>query len=402
MEFRYVAYTLDQGIVRGKVEARNLAAARAEVVRLGYKPLNISPARHLLSLEKALPSLFRVSTGALVRMCQNLATMLNSGASLLQILDILQAETSNRVLRRTLEDIKKTLDEGGSFSAAMAEHPRVFNRLFVTVVEVGEHTGKLGLAMEQMADILAKEHEAKQKAMRTLMYPIAIMGLSMVTLVMLMMVAMPPLLKVFEQMGAGVPLMTRMAIGLFNGVRQNLLNILLLLIGGVVLLNLLRRIPRVKFWMDVAKTRLPLMGSLVVTGELSRFSRAMSMLLQAGVPVATALQLGLSSSRNLLLRKAFLDADQSLMAGHGLAQALKRHPVLPTIFVQLVRIGEESNSLTKTMSDAAATYQQQLDQRLNGLLAMLEPASTLFVGGIVGFIAFSMFVPIYSGLNALR
>lgn len=401
MRFNYVAYNIAQGVVKGRVEARDQAEARAEVVRGGYKPLRVTPSWRLPSLEDLFPSLFGVGTGVLIRLCRQLATMLSSGGNLLRVLEMLQSENSNRVMRRVLEAIRRKVDEGGALSEALAEHPKVFSPLFVSVVEVGEYTGQLGPSLDQMATILEKEHEAKQKAMRTMMYPMAIIGLSMVTLGVLMTVALPPLLKVFDQMGTQVPLMTRIAMTLLGGVKGNFPKIFLALIILGTALWLVRRIPRMRYWLDAAQIRAPLLGSLILAGELSRFSRTMAMLLEAGVSLAAALQQGMSGCKNLVLRRAFADAEEGLMSGHGLTEALRRHPILPTIFVELVMIGEESNSLRRTMGDAADAYQKQLDQRLDSILGMLEPAATVVVAAIVAFIAFSMFLPIYSGLNAI-
>lgn len=154
--------------------------------------------------------------------------------------------------------------------------------------------------------------------------------------------------------------------------------------------------------MDLARTRLPLLGGLVIAKEMSRFASTVSLLLGSGVALADALKLGLSGCRHLPLKRAFQEAEESLLSGHGLAEALKRHPVIPTLFVELVVIGEESNTLARTMNDAATAYQKHLDQRLNSLLGMLEPVSTLIVGGIVALIAFSMFVPIYASMDSFK
>ena len=126
------------------------------------------------------------------------------------------------------------------------------------------------------------------------------------------------------------------------------------------------------------------------------------MLLEAGVPLSTALQMGRNGCGNLVIKKAISAGEESLLSGHGVSEAFKQHKVLPPMFVQLLTIGEESNSLQRTMSDAADAYQKQFDQRLTSLLGLLEPASTVVVGGIVGFIAISMFLPIYSGLSAIE
>lgn len=402
MQFRYEAYSRHTGIVRGRVEAHDATEARALVLQQGYRPLRVAPVRRLPSLEDLFPSLFQVGTPELVRFARQLATMLSSGGSLLRVLALLQEETHNPVLRRTLSAIAKTLDAGGSLSTALAQHPRVFSPLFVSVVRAGEHTGRLAPALEHMADILEKEHEAKQKVVRALTYPVAIMGLSMLTLGVLVTVALPPLLKVFEQMGADLPLATRLTLALVEGIRNNFLPLFLGAVALPIALMAVRRFRGGRYRLDRLLLRLPVVGPLAAAGELSRFSRTVSMLLEAGVPLATALHLGQEGCRNQAIRQAFADAEEGLVGGRGLTPSLKRHTTLPTLFVELVLIGEESNSLHRTLRDAAQVYQKQLEERLNSLIGLLEPLSTVAVGAIVGIIAFSMFAPIYAGLGTLR
>ncbi len=402
MNFSYIAYAADRGIIKDQIQARNEYEARTEITRQGLRILKLQPAKPFPGLEELFPSLYSVSSGELVRFSRQMATMLGSGSNLLRVLEMLQRETPNKVLRRALTSIYRKLDEGDSLSAALAEHPKVFSRLFISVVEVGEHTGRLTAALEQLADILEKEHEAKQKAIRTLMYPMAIIGLSLLTMGVLMTVALPPLLKVFEQSGADIPLMTRIVVKLVGLIRENYRNIMVGFLVMVALGWTGRRVPAVRYWMDVAQVKAPIAGGIVLAAELSRFARTITMLLEAGVTLAGAMQLALSGCKNQLLHRAFSEAEESLLGGHGLTRALRRYPIIPSMFLELVMLGEESNSLKRTMNEAAIAYQKQLERKLDGLLGMLEPLSTVVVGGIVGFIAFSMFIPIYSGLNAAR
>lgn len=402
MDFVYLAYTNTRGVFKGVIKADSEGQARAELAQQGCRALRIRAARQLPGLETLFPSLYSVGTGEVVRFCRQMGTMLGSGASLIRTLEMLQEEARHRIMRKTIAELRATLEGGGSFSDALAQHPKVFSYLFVNVVQVGEYTGRLGPALDQMADILEKEHAARQKALQTMMYPVGIMGLSFVTLFVLMTVALPPLLATFEQMGAKLPLMTRVAIAISGGVKNHSKSIFLGILLVVIAFALLRRVPRVRYWMDAAQVRAPLLGGFILAGELSRFSRTMAMLLEAGVSVATALQLGISGCKNQNLRRAFVDAEESMLSGHGLAEGLRRHSILPSMFVQLMIIGEQSNSLRRTTADAANAYQKQLEQRLSSLLSIMEPASTVFVGGIVGFIALSMFLPIYSGMEALK
>jgi type IV pilus assembly protein PilC len=402
MQFRFVAYSRQEGIVRGRTEARTDAEARGNVASLGLRPLRLRRAARFRGLEERFPSLFRVRARELIRFCRHLASMLMSGGNLLRTLEMLQRQSRDRVMSRTLEAIRRSLDDGGSLSSALAEHPTVFDTLFVSVVEVGEHTGRIGPGLEHLADILEQGMEARKKAMRTMMYPMAIVVLGLVTLGVLMVVALPPMLKVFERMGADVPLVTRIPLTVLRTGSERWLEI----VGGMAALGALaiglRSIPRVRAWADAAMARVPILGETIVSGEIARFARTIAMLLDAGVPLVTALRLAITGCKNRALRAAFTEAEESLLTGRGLAAALRACPVLPSMFVELVVIGEESNTLQRSMNDAATAYQRQLEERMNSLLGMLEPASTLAVGAIVGLIAFSMFMPTCSGLNVFK
>lgn len=402
MQFRFVAYSRQEGIVRGRTEARTEDEARGNVTLLGLRPLELRRAARFRSLEERFPSLFRVRTRELVRFCRHLASMLMSGGNLLRTLEMLQAQSQDRVMSRTLEAIRRSLDEGGSLSSSLAEHPTVFDTLFVSVVEVGEHTGRIGPGLEHLADILEQGMEAKKKAMRTMMYPMVIVVLALVTLGILMTVALPPMLKVFDRMGADVPLVTRIPLTVMRVASERWMEIL----GGMAAVGALvigmRSIPRVRLWADGAMARAPMLGETIVSGEIARFARTIAMLLDAGVPLVTALHLAITGCKNRALQAAFAEAEESLLTGRGLSTALRACPALPSMFVELVVIGEESNTLQRSMHDAATSYQRQMEERMNGLLGMLEPASTLVVGAIVGLIAFSMFMPIYSGLDVFK
>ena len=402
MQFNYVAYDDDLGVVNGRLEAGDPGQARAEVALLGYRPLRVTPVRRLPVPRELFPSLFNVGTGELVRFSRQMATMLSSGHTLMNSLEILRSQTRNSVMRGTLDDVCRTLDEGSDISAALSRHPEVFNPLYISVVEAGEFTGRLAPALDQIADILEKANEAKQRAIRTIMYPAAIVGLSMVTLGVLITVALPPLIESFELMGTGLPAATKVALSIFGGITNNYLSIFIGMIAAAVIFLGLQRLPQFRYGMDATFARLPLVGPIVLATELSRFSNTVGMLLNSEVALTKGLQLGISGCKNQLVRRALLDAEESLITGHGMAVALKRHPILPPMFVQMVAIGEDSNSMGKAMSESATNYEKELERRLNTLMSILEPASTIFVGAIVAFIAFSMFVPIYSGLQAFE
>ena len=376
--------------------------ARTEITDQGYKLLEVRLARQLPGIEDLFPSHFKISHKDLVRFTQQLAIMVRGGGSLQRALELLEAETRNRVLRRVLGSIIKFLDKGGSLSSAMAKHPNLFTPRFVSVVGAGEHTGRLAPALDQLASIMEKEQEARQKAKRTMMMPMFTIGASAVMLVLMLTVLMPPLLNTFERMGNDIPLITRIAMGLIGGVTNNMKMIVGAVIAIVAFFWVSKRVPSLQYWLHMVKARAPILGPLIMAGELAQFSRTIAMLLQSGIPLANALPLGISGTKNLVVKQAFAAAEESLVSGHGQSEPLREHSILPKMWVELVMIGEESNTLGQTMNDLADAYQKEVENRLGNLLALLKPLSTFAVGGIVLFMALSMFLPIYSGLNSVN
>lgn len=401
MQYNYTAYTLKDGLVKGKVEADTEGEARGEIFRLGYKVLRLSPSRPLPGLEELFPSLFKVKTGDLVRFSRQFATMVRGGSSLQRSLALLESETGNRVMKQVLTDVRKKVDQGGSLSAAFAEHPQVFNSRYISVVKVGEQTGILAKSLEQLADALARDHEAIQKFKSTLMMPAFTMGASLAMLVLMMTVMLPPLLGAFESRGTEVPIITRIAMAAIGGVSNNLLNIGVGILAIVVTFLTVRHFPRSRFVLHVMMTRLPIVGGLLVTKEMGQFSRTNAMLLEAGVSLADSLPLAISGCKNQALLRAFRAGEESLTNGHGFAAAVGSYSVIPRLWAELVMVGEENNEMAATLSELATAYEKEVENRLSSIVTMLEPLSTFVVGGVVLFIALSMFLPIYSGMEDL-
>jgi type II secretory pathway component PulF len=374
MRYAYLAYNIERGVFRETIEAADEQEAAKAVASLGNRVLRIVPVRTRPGLEVLFPSLFKTGPKDLVFFCRQVAAMLTSGGTLTRALELAEGQTRSRMMRSVIRQLSDDLSSGESLSVAMKAHPKVFDQLFISVVEVGEHTGRLGVSLEQVADSMEADIEAKARAIKALMYPMAIMGMSLVTLGVLITVAVPPLLKVFDQLGADAPAMTKAAVAMVNFVKGNGMPIFLGLFATLSALALLRRQPRAARLVDAGLARTPLYGPLTVAGDLARFARTMALLL-AG--------------------------ETSLLAGSGFAPEIRRHLVLPSLFREMMSMGEEGNQLPRMMRDAANTYQKEREARLGALIGALEPLSTVVVGGIVGFIAFSMFVPIYSGLDKL-
>ncbi|MCH8308902.1 MAG: type II secretion system F family protein [Chloroflexi bacterium] len=401
MQYKFIAYNFDDGIIKGEIDARDEVEARSSVSNRGLKLLELAPSRRMPGIEELFPSFNKVGNRDLIRFLRQIATMLGSGASVQKTLEMLQSDNRNRMMRLVLNKIRADLDDGTTLSTAMADHPNVFNPVFISVVKVGESTGRLGPSLEQLADILEQEQEAKSRVMRTMMMPMINLVAAGIMLIIMMTIVLPPIFKTFDNGKNQIPMMMRIAMGISNILTQNWLYIL---VGGIVMIPviiLLRKIDRVNYEIDKFKLKLPAMGSLLVAMQLSAFSRTVAILLNSGVPLADALNLATAGVSNIPLRMAFEDAEDSLLNGLEIAEALKRHSVVPDMWVELVMIGEKSNSLEKTMNDLANAYQKQAENNLSGLLSILEPASTLVVGGVVAFLAMSNVQMVQSSLSSI-
>ena len=401
MQFQYTAYALADGVIKGRIEADTENEARLEITRMGYKPLELKVKKKLPGLEQLFPSLFKVGTGELIRFSHQLALIIRGGASLQRGLELLQAESSSKVMRQVLENVRKTVDGGASLSAGMAENPAVFGPRYVSVVESGEYTGALAPALDQLADSMETEYQAIQRVKRTMMMPAFTMGASGLMLLLMMTTMMPKLIESFEDSGSDIPIFTSVALSVFGGIISN---IHFIVIGIVLLVALFAyglRNPAFKHGFHRGMLKTPIMGPLIVAKELAQFSRTIAMLLAAGVTLAMALPLAISGCKNEALKRAFAAGEESLLTGHGFSEALGQQPVLPRMWAELVLIGEESNSMGRTMNELANAYEQEMENRLDSLVSIMEPVSTLAVGGVVLFMALSILQPVYAQLGNL-
>ena len=317
---------------------------------------------------------------------------------------MIRAETKNKGFRRILGEILENVGEGESFTNALRQHPLAFNEVYVSLVEVGEvgeYTGRLGPALQELADIMAQAHEAKQEAMKTMMMPLFLVGISALMLGFMAFVAFPPLLKTFNKMGVVIPLPTRILTGTVAAVVLYKIQLGVGLFAFIAIYKVMGRYPSSKYLLDRGKGMIPLVGGMIISNEMGRFSRVMATLLSAGVDLPSSLRLAKSTSNNEDLKRAWEAADESLMSGHRMAEVFGDHKIIPSLFRELVSIGEESNTLPKTMTELADSYQKEFQSKISGILAVVEPVSQISVGGVVLMMMLSIIKPILGAADKL-
>ncbi|MFC2010747.1 type II secretion system F family protein [Chloroflexota bacterium] len=397
ISYRYEAVTAQGRLLKGTIKAIGEIEAERLLIGQGLTPVNVEAVPSMFSLEEAFPSFFTVKPQDVIVFSRQLATLLKSGISLLPALEILGRQvTSSRTFKKVLGTIVNDLRAGGAFSQAISKHPKAFSEIYCRTITVGEQTGNMGMVLNQMADYLEKQGALAKKIGGALRYPMMVMGVGLVVGILLMTVVMPQMMSMFTSMGVELPVPTRILIGISNFLTAYPLHFL---IGGVVLavavLWLVKQ-PTGRRLLDRIKLVAPLIGTPTLLGELARFSRTMSVLITAGLSLQEIMELMPQSSSNKVIRDAISQVNEGLVLGEGLSEPMSRIALFPPLLIQMVAVGEESNTLDFTLGVVADFYEMTAEEKTTAMVGMITPLSTAFIGLFVGFIAISVLMPMYS------
>jgi len=395
--YRYEAYTRQGELVKGTVKATSEIAAERLIVGMGYNPTQVAAAPSMFSLEEALPSLFKIKPRDVIIFSRQLATLLRSGISLLPALEILQGQAvTSRVFRKILQSIIDDLRSGVAFSYALSKHPQAFSDIYYRTITVGEQSGNLEDVLQRMADYQEKQSAVSQKIGKALVYPMMIMGVGVVVVVILMTVVMPQLIGMFTSMNVDLPLPTKILIGLTNFITNNQLPLLIVLAVLVVLILWLVKQPAGKRVLDRLRLRAPLIGPPALMAELARFARTTSVLISSGMNLQSIMEMIPYSTTNSFVRDALNRVNDGLLLGEGLSVPMSRIPIFPPLLIQMVAVGEETNTLDFTMGVVADFYETASEEKAATMVGMIGPIATIGIAALVGFIAIAIMMPMYS------
>ena len=397
VNFRYEGLDLSLKRVKGNVKAPNEMAAQNLLVGRGYSSLSLEPVPSFLSLKGMLPSLFKVKTAQVVSFSRHLATLLESGITLLPALQLLsQQRSSSAPFRRVLRFIASDLSTGNSLSQAVSRRGKVFNEMYRRTIEVGERSGRLEVVLKELADYIESQEAVGKKLRSAMTYPAILLIVGILVTIVLLVVVLPPLAEMFEQLNAEVPLPTRILLAASDfvvGYYLYLLGTLTVLAGLIAFYWKHPKGQRAKAWLMF---NIPVIGTPVLMAELARMSRTMSLMLSAGLPLQEVMEVLPRTTSNILIREALSQMRERLFLGEGLAYPMAANPMFPPLMLQMVRVGEDSNSLPITMGVVADFYEAEAAERTQTMVALITPLSTIFLAGMVGFIALSVIMPMYN------
>lgn len=392
-------------MVKGRLEAASDAAAAAKIRGLGIAPIAVDEvvAGTGLNREISIPGLERrVDVNSLAIMCRQLATMVAAGVALLRALTILSDQTENKRLARLLEEVVVDVERGSALSDALAKHPEDFPPLLTNMVRAGEVGGFLDGALESLAVNYEKESKLRASIRAALAYPIVVLVLCVVAVILMLVFIVPIFQDLFAGVGSDLPLPTQILVVLSQNMIWILPLVTVVVIGGSIWWRRVRNTEAARKVVDRVVLKLPVFGRLLTKIAVARFSRNLSNMLKAGVPILTALGVVAETSGNWVVSQAALRTSDAVRNGQAIAGPLAEESVFPPMVSQMVAVGEDSGSLDTMLAKIADFYDHEVESMTEALSSLIEPLLIVVLGVVVGGMVVALYLPIFNLASAIQ
>lgn len=393
-------------LVTGQLEADSQAAVAAKLRSLGYSPVSIKEHKEAtLQREIKIPGFGnRVKLKDLAIFSRQFATMINSGLSLIRALSILADQTENQKLSTVVGEVRGQVEAGTSLSQALAEHDDVFPKLYVSMVRAGETAGMLDQVLLRIAENLEKDVKLRSQIKSAMTYPVIVFIMAIMLTAAMLMFIVPTFVQLFEDLGGDLPLPTKVLMAASDFMTSWVG--LATYFGAPVILwtafKAYRKTENGRFQLDVLKLKLPVFGNLFQKIALTRFSRNLSTLMRAGVPILQALEITADTVNNGVIARATKDVQDSVREGESIAGPLAEHDVFPPMVVQMIAVGEETGAVDTMLEKIADFYDMEVESTTESLTSLMEPLMIAVLGGIVGSMVIALYMPIFKVIELVE
>ncbi len=354
------------------------------------------------SIQIKIPGLSgRVKSKVLTTFTRQLATLVDAGLPLLRGLRVLEKQEKNPTLKSIINELAMSIEGGSTFSEGLAQHPKVFNRLFVNMVKAGELGGVLEVVLNRLSEFMEKAQKIKGKVIAAMFYPVAVLVVATAILIILMVKVVPSFKQVFEGMldGAQLPAFTRLVLGISEIIKDH---IVYTAAGVAVLVVCFMLFIRTKFgrhvW-DKFRLKMPVVGPVVSKVSISRFTRTLGTLISSGVPILQALTIVKETAGNVIIGNAVTAIHESVKEGETITAPLEASGVFPPMVISMVDVGEQTGALPEMLLKIADNYDDEVDNAVAAMTSLLEPIMIVFLAVIVGSIVIAMFLPLIDLMN---
>ena len=330
------------------------------------------------------------------------SVMIDAGLPLVQCLEILAGQQENKTFQKVLTGTRASVEGGATLSAAMKQYPKVFDALFVNMVEAGETGGILDTILQRLAAYIEKNVKLKRAVKSALIYPVGVLTIAACVIILLLWKVVPIFATLFAGLGAELPLPTRIVIQLSNFVGSIFgLLIVVFVVGAAIGLKVWYGTPQGRYAIDASLLRLPLVGMLLRKIAVARFTRTLGTLISSGVPILEGLDITAKTAGNAVVEKALNKVRKALEEGKTLTDPLRETEVFPGMVTQMIGVGEQTGAMDAMLQKIADFYEEEVDASVKDLLTALEPIMIVFLGVVVGGVVISMYLPLFSLIGKL-
>jgi type II secretory pathway component PulF len=384
------------------MEARGREAVAEQLSGQGFIPVQIEAQAQPLLRPGLLPDFIRVKPQDLIVFSRQLSTLMSAGIPFMQSLATMEKQTENPRLQGTIGDLRRDIEAGGTFSDALAKHPKIFSRLYVSMIRAGETAGILDDILNRLAFLAEHDAETRARVKAAVRYPLIVVVAISLAFVFLVSFVIPKFATIFERFKTELPLPTRILIGI-NYVVQHYWYFL---VPGVALLlwGLVRYAGTTqgRWHWDRLKLKLPVFGILFQKVALSRFARVFSVMQKSGLSMLLTLEIAGETVDNVVLARVMEEMRESLREGKGLHEPMEASGLFPPLVVQMMAVGEETGQIDTMMNKVSDYYDMDVEYALRNLSTMIEPILLLFVGGMVLLLALGIFMPMWNMLTLFK
>ena len=413
--FAYSAVDAQGKTHQGTLEANSAADAAAAIKKKGQFPTNISETTAAASGKAAGKGFsFKFSLGGgggtgkvpgktLTVFTRQLSTLISAGLPLLRSLRTLGKQEKDANLKKIMAGLSESVEGGTTFSEALSQHPKAFNKLYVNMVKAGELGGVLEIVLTRLAEFAEKSQRIKGKVTSAMVYPLVVLTIAVGIVTFLMLFIVPKFEAIFKDMlgGRPLPFITQMIMDLSRFIQGNFILIAVVIIVAVVAARFAMKMPGVAAAVDNYKLKIPLFGDMLTKTSVARFSRTLGTLVSSGVPILQALNITRDTAGNLRVSKAVESIHDNVKEGESMVTPMEASGIFPPMVVSMVQVGEETGQLPDMLTKVADVFEEEVDNAVSGLTSLLEPVMIVLLALVVGTIVVALFLPLITIIQDL-
>ena len=396
-KFQWEARSRTGSAQKGVMEAASQAMVEAQLKKYGFSGITIKEEGKGMKKELKLPGFGKkkVQTKEIVIFTRQFATMIDSGLPLVQCLEILSSQQENRTFKDVLLKVKESVESGSTFADALSKHPAVFDKLYVNLVAAGEVGGILDTILNRLAAYTEKSMKLKKQIKGAMVYPATVMSIAVIVVGVILVFVIPTFAAMFAEYGGELPAPTKIVIGLSNFIVKYIILIILAIIGIVFAFKKYYASTNGRKTIDRFALKAPIFGQLIRKVSVAKFTRTLGTLISSGVPILDGLEIVARTAGNIVVEEAIMKVRQAISEGKTIAEPLQQSGVFPPMVVQMIAVGEATGAMDAMLSKIADFYDDEVDDAVGALTAMMEPLLMVFLGVVVGGMVVAMYLPIF-------